>query len=255
MSNAQRLSKRRRGYVGVGFQGAFSNSIPKARRFYFNQSYKTRPAYKRGTNPRARQYGFKASHLSLRTRSFMPNQLTTTLRFAGSFAETAAAGHIDMVLRGNSPYDPYSAAGGEEAAGWDELAAIYKNYRVLSSGVRLTTCNLDADDPVHVSIFADTVSTAEDGSAAAYSQPGSQTGTATLNGGTSVVTNWCSTKLMLGPLYSDSDTCASTAANPAKEWFWHCIWDNVSGNALNLNYRLEMTYRVQFFDLVFASQT
>lgn len=183
----------------------------------------------------------------------MPNRFFTTLKFVGTYSETAADGKIEIILRGNAPWDPYVAAGGEEVAGWDELAAIYSKYKCLSSGIRFTVCNLDSDDPVFVSVYPSGTA-AENDLCRSEAQRDVRTGTATLDGGTAVVSNWASAKKMLYPI-NDATTCALTSASPTTEWYWHCHMHNVSGNALNLVYKLEMSYHVEMFDLKEQSQS
>lgn len=185
----------------------------------------------------------------------MPDIFTTNMRFSAFDVDTTAGGVVDLVFRGNSPYDPYFAAGGEEGGGFDELAAIYGKYKVIASSIRVTTVNLDSDDPVFVTIFPRNASTSAT-TASAWSQPfAKSTHPATLSGGHSICTNYCTSRTIFGPDYSDKDNAALISTTPTQEWYWHVVFKNISANALNLQYKVEMVYRVMFYSRGYAAQT
>lgn len=226
------------------FQKRLRRSAPRAP--------STRTAY--GLVKGVNRYPRVPTTLSLRFGSYMPDQLITNIRFAAMYADTSAGGALDLVIRGNSPYDPYVSVGGEEGAGWDELAAIYTKYKVLASSIKLTIVNLDSDDPVFTGIFPSVNSssaTTVDAQSQAY---GKTAPPATLNGGHTTVSNYMATRCLLSGAYNDSDVTALVSADPTTQWYWHCLFKNISGNALNLNYKVELNYRVMFFSRTYAHQ-
>lgn len=198
----------------------------------------------------SRTSGFRKGgyHIINRGLTYFPTMYTTTLRFTGIFRESAVSGAQDILFRGNAPYDPFYDAGGEEAAGWDELSAIYNYYRVNSSAIRLTVVNLDTDDPVHLAIYPDS-SINDNTLVGAFSQPGVKTGIATAEQGHGFVSNFATTYRTLGPHSNDADSWASVGAVPTRGWYWHAVMKNYSGNALNLEYRVEILYNCDFWEV------
>lgn len=204
---------------------------------------------------KARTAGFwKNTSLSYKGNTFMPREFTTTLRFWGGAERLTSAGGVeDVVMRANSPRDPYFDAGGEEAAGLDELLAIYTTFKVVSCSIRLRVINLDTDDPVHICIFPN-ISNSDDTSTSSFAQPLSKVSVVTAEQGHAELSNYCTTREMYKFFYPDKDLCGNSGADPTYQWYWHCVFKNYSGNALNLEYDISMEYRVRFAHLEKVSQ-
>lgn len=223
----------------------------KKQRLQFGRS-KTRrqiQASSRKASDWGAKYSYREKPVYLKNiTGFMPNRLGVPLRFASEFNITTAGGAEDTVFRGNSPYDPFVAAGGAEAAGWDELQAMYNYYRVTACGIKITIVNLDTDDPIRVSLWAsDDVATFNGYEQSA--QRGCKTITVTPEHGSGTLTHWARSKDILGPYVADADTWSVTSAAPGVGWYWHFGIRNISTNALNCNYHVEIVYSTEFFNL------
>lgn len=227
----------------------------RIRQAYSYSSRRRRPLLRYGQSIARSSYaGTRYDKLVYRRGTYLPTQYTTTLRFAAVNKLTTAGGAEDLVMRGNSPYDPYYDAGGTTAAGWNELAALYGYYRVSASSIKLTLVNHDTDDPVHVSLygFADPTDAT---TVTAFAQKGAKTGIVTAEKGSTVITNFTTTKALFGLGSQSDEAWTNTAAVPSKQWFWHCVFKNYSTNALDLEYRVEISYNITFFELKTASQS
>jgi len=200
------------------------------------------------------RYSYKEPIVVHHCAGFQPQRQITTMRFGAEFDISTAGGVQDTVFRANSPYDPFAAAGGDQASGWDEMEAIYNYYRVHASGIKVTVVNLDTDDPIRVSVWASDTSTEFNGSEAS-AQAGCKTITVTPEHGSATVSHYARSKDILGPQVADSTTFALTSSNPSIGWFWHFECRNLSANALNLEYHCEISYRVEFFQLKTSRQT
>lgn len=253
MSSINRYGMRKRKYFG---SSPWMRSVKLRRSMYpwSSRPRRIRPTRKFGSSIVRSSYSSNFyDKLHYTSGTFFPSQYTTTLRFAAIDKLTTAGGVEDLVIRGNSPYDPYYDAGGEVAAGWDELAAIYTYYRVSASGIKVTLVNHDADDPVHISIFANP-GTADITATGSFAQKGAKTGIVTAEKGSAVVGNFATTKALFGLGSSSDEAWTNTAAVPTKGWHWHCLFKNYSTNALNLEYRLDVFYNVTFFELKTQAQ-
>ncbi len=187
--------------------------------------------------------------------TFMPLQFRNTMRFTASNADSTAAGVVDLVIRGNSIYDPYEAVGGEEVGGFDELAAIYGRYKVLGSRITVTVTDLDDNDPLTVCVFphADATAVGRNG----FSYPMVRTTNLSLYTGPKTVTHAITTARMFGVIRADdNDFSSAVTTNPAKQWYWHVVFFiRNAANALNLEYRLVMEYDTLWTELNDLAQT
>lgn len=222
---------------------------------YAGGKYKTSSTYSKAYK-KAKTAGFKkATVLYNNANTFMPREFVTTLRFwTGPQRLTTAGGKEDVVMRANSPRDPFYDAGGEEAAGFDELMAIYGIFKVVSSSIRLRVINLDTDDPLHICVYPSNSNT-DDTATSAFAEPLSRVGVCTAEQGYSTVNNYCTTKEVLGKSWSsDKDATGSSGSDPTLQWYWHTVFVNQSTNALACEYDMSIEYRVVFSGLNKLSQ-
>lgn len=79
--------------------------------------------------------------LRIRTRStVMPDILTLKLRYTDRFVPTPAAGaNYHQVYRGGSMYDPDYTGTGHQPLGFDQIMALYSNFRVKASKIIVRT--------------------------------------------------------------------------------------------------------------------
>jgi hypothetical protein len=180
------------------------------------------------------------------------------MTFNGTYDETTAAGHTDIIFRGNYPGDPYLAAGGEEVSAWDELSALYSNCRVLRSRFVFSFQNLDADHGVTVILVPSLLSTALSNSSAAPVLPYAK----------SVLVQHPNEKTLSldmttvgmagrkqGSVLDDDWVCLSSSA-PTRQWYIHAIVNGAIGHAaLNGRYSASIFYTCEWYGLQYLSQT
>lgn len=250
------MSKRLYRQVGNTLYGTSGWRTGKRAKYFGRRKASSSKHYTKAYR-KAKTAGFRGNTcLYNNANTFMPREYVTTLRFwSGPQRLSSAGGVEDVVMRANSPRDPYYDAGGEEAAGWDELMAIYATFKVVSSSIRIRVINLDTDDPLHLCIFPNN-SNSDNTSTAAFAEPLSKVSVCTAEQGYTTISNWCTTKEVLGKSWAaDKDATGSSGADPTLAWFWHCVFRNQSANALNCEYDMSIEYRVVFTGLNALSQT
>jgi hypothetical protein len=188
----------------------------------------------------------------------MPMIFENVCSFNGTYSETAAAGHSDIIIRANNPFDPYLVAGGEEIAGLDELNAIFANCRVLASDIVLTVQNLDADKGITAILLPSLLSSTLSNASGSIIQPYAKS-VGVQNPVEKTFRHEMSSRMMAGkkprdPL--DDDWVCLSGSAPTKEWFWHVIFNGDIGvTALNIRYSLTMHYLCEWYGLAYLSQT
>jgi hypothetical protein len=180
------------------------------------------------------------------------------MNFNGTYTDSTAAGHSDIVIRGNNPTDPYQAAGGEEVAAFDELSALYSNVRVLSSRIVLTISNMDSSHAVTAILLPSHTSSSLSNSSGTPAMPYARS-IVIQHPNTGSIESSMSTNRILGkrdraPL--DEDCCCLSMAAPAKEWYWHMVLNGAIGvAALNVRYSVTCYYLCEWYGLQYLSQT
>jgi hypothetical protein len=180
------------------------------------------------------------------------------MTFNGTYDETTAAGHTDVVFRGNYPGDPYVAAGGEEVAAFDELCALYSNCRVVKARLVFSLQNLDADHGVTLVLVPSLLSTALSNSTATPVLPYAKSvlvqhpNEKTLS--LEMTTAGMAGRRQGAPL--DDDWVALAASAPTRQWYFHAVINGAIGHAaLNARYSASLFYTCEWFGLQYLSQT
>jgi len=98
-----------------------------------------------------------------RALSPIPQRYITKLKYSSVITTSALLGHYAMNL--NSLFDPDLTAVGHQPYGFDQLAALYNRYRVISCGYRINLSMSSADSPFMLAAMpANTEVTASTGS-------------------------------------------------------------------------------------------
>jgi hypothetical protein len=177
-------------------------------------------------------------------RAIMPSSLHNTMVFCGNYDETTGAGHVDWAIRGNDLTDPYVAVGGEEVAGFDELAALYDQFCVLGAKFTITVANYDTSNPVRVTTVPLLVTT-DLSNGAAPSQAKARS-ILVQNPKPGTIVTEMTTREMLG--YGPRDPIdkdywgVGGCAQPALMWYMHFVFDGKVGTALATHYNLKVEY-------------
>lgn len=164
----------------------------------------------------------------------MPDRYVTRLKWAAqTYAKAVTAGAIyNIVVRGNSVYDPDSALGGLSAKGLPELAALYETYLVVGSKITVTTRGLIPGDDLGAPIGYEMCVVPYNGDISPTAPPFelSQYNKAkyrlvpAAGGPITKVTSYQSTAAQFGvaprAVLDDSSYSSYVTANPGIEWYW-----------------------------------
>lgn len=158
----------------------------------------------------------------------MPDRLRTGLKYWQS-----SAINLSVVSSGSLRYQPSAAfdidptVGGATMAGFNEMSALYRSYRVKSSRIKVEIANTSPDSIVNCAIVP---TNADPGSApssatiiAARQQPYANVKTCPpLGGPMTVLVSTMSTKKIFGnPMTDFDDNFASLVTTiPNNNWFW-----------------------------------
>jgi len=198
-----------------------------------------------------------ANRMKFRGPGFVPQRFDTIMDYGYLYKCTDATGFYDWVLRANSIYDPDFALGGDSVTGLDQIANLYKHYKVTGCAIEVTAVNNDSDDPIHVVLIPNcfSASYAIANSNAILGMPYSKQVTVANQAGAGSVSNFMSSKVILCVTNLDSvNHSADVTTNPGTLWYWHVCIFNKSGNALNVELKLKMKYYTSFSELTAYNQ-
>lgn len=161
----------------------------------------------------------------------------------------------DYVVRGNSPFDPDFAVGGQQAMGFDQWSNFYRRYRVKASKVKVLatadgaiTCGFGIV-PLNTSSAITDQSQIQEFQYCKQKTLGNDAATAT-----GIMESYMSTaKIRGGPhdiVSYEQDLSSLVSGNPAQEWYWHVFGYGLGGSSNNFDVVLEIiiTYYVEFYD-------
>lgn len=189
--------------------------------------------------------------------SVVPDRYYAKLKYV-SVLPTAFAGSalFTYQFRGNSLYDPNLTAVGHQPRGFDQLATLYKNYKVLGSSVvarfaQNSTGAASSNTVISLCAQADTdvptgIKALVENPRAKWKVTGPNNGTPPLH-----LKGYMSTRKILGltkAQASADDYSSVVGDNPAKGWVW-----NVSSGTLdqstpiNSEAVIELTYYAVFY--------
>lgn len=190
--------------------------------------------------------------------SLLPQNLRTTFSYHQTWADTTAAGFAQYAYRANSLYDPDLSGVGTKAIGVTAMGGIYNRYRVLSSKVHLTVINNDADDPIHIAIVPQKTSTALTVASkeSVPAQPGCSWDIITNQTGKGTISNYCNVAALSGTGSANQETFTATFGNnPTTEVYYILYLWNESGNALNAEATIVITFDTICSDIDYANIT
>lgn len=170
--------------------------------------------------------------------------------------------YTQYVFRGNSLFDPNYTGGGHQPLYFDQYAAIYGKYRVMGCSIRIDSVSCAGTSAAYFVCFPSTETSAftsisqvlEQGRAKAPRiLPIAQ------RGPTGYLKSYCSTRKVLGLTKTqvmDDDNAASVGATPIQVWYWNLLWESTDAvTNIQINGVVKLTYYVQFFDRLIATQS
>jgi hypothetical protein len=191
--------------------------------------------------PQIRPLGGKSGS---KNPSFVPKATTRTLTLV-DFTQSTASGLTVYTYRLNSLYDPDETGTGNQPLGFDELMALYGNYRVES--VKVTVEAVNGGTVALVAAAPSTSSTDFSDITSVASSPGAKS--QLLSGAAG--DNYCkftfkvSIKKFLGMGFIDRDLMGSSTSNPLRQVYFHIGMQeyDASAKGITLSVKIEFTSR------------
>lgn len=188
----------------------------------------------------------------------VPNSLIVRLKYNDVYTLTSTAGSIaKQVFRANSLFDPDFTGVGHQPMYYDQLAALYANYVVLGSKIRVlfspiadTISTTQPSGPFEIGLLSDPgATTSATASMLAETSGCKSTFLNLAQGGNNVKmlsATYSPTKDMALPA-DDDTTGASVSANPTQTWYW-TVWmrETGLGSPTSLNIKVEIEFLARF---------
>jgi len=164
---------------------------------------------------------------------------------------TANPGFYDWIIRGNDPYDPDTALGGDSAYGLDEYAALYKYYKVLGSAVEVTSWGYDGNNmqsSVIIPTDSSSAFTAANFPSILGSSLASRPAFGSLYTQPAVAKARATTARIAGVKdVDDVGFQAETNTDPTHVWYWHIVSQPLVAAAAKNVKLLHVVYNTEFF--------
>lgn len=205
-----------------------------------------------------RRYGrrvYARKHaVSKRFGFLMPDRLLVKLKWTLTFTITdGGTGLYTRVFGGNNAFDPDTGAGSSQPTGWDQYAALYRNYYVGGSKFKLEAINTGSTDITTLGVIPATtqLSTTDLGTMIPTEWPyctERTLGPLTSSFSRTILKRYMSTKKIVAYKTSNNaNFVTATSSAPTANWYWN-LYATGSGSSFgNVTARLQITYYVQFF--------
>lgn len=178
-----------------------------------------------------------------RQTSLWPDAFKCKLRYAALYE--AGVGTTYISFRGNGPYDPETAAGGNQPIGFDQLSAIYYNHYVRGSSFTVRFVQGSTPVPCAVTIYPtlDASTSAQD-----KAQPDSKTRIVGADKSSKcVIRSYMTTNKQYGrDTTKDQKYSGGYAAVPDNQWYWHARIASLDGSTLDGYLIGFITYYITF---------
>lgn len=221
------------------------------------------PGPKGRKNRKGRKTGRRKGGATLMKSPGLPfaDRLKCRLTVSQVVSITDPDSFTDVILSGNSPFDPFAGLGSAQPAYYDQLAALYGCVVVHASHVSFNL--MDTQSAVlsrqfRCGIAPRDLSTAFSTASDLLSQARAIRRDVNMAGGEVTVRNSAKTVQILGLRDVYECQAASTAAvscvlptdaNPSSEWFWHLTAQTpVVGTDISIQMDIRVSYDCEFFD-------
>jgi hypothetical protein len=184
-----------------------------------------------------------------------PKQMRQTLKYVTTYNQALGAvsgAATSAQFRANSLFDPDVALGGHQPYGYDQLAAMYQKYVVVSSSCVVTLnigslATYSGEFGVNV---ADTTAPSTNRDTLMESQMSSWKNFISTNGPLSVKLNFDASKYFdVKDLHDSDDLIAAVSANPTRQAYFNVWAAPDSGLIANTVYiTVAISYDVLFFE-------
>lgn len=191
-----------------------------------------------------------------RSVKIIPDQMNTVIQYSKQINLTGLAGNY-YNFRGNSVYDPDESGAGLQPTGFDELMALYNQFVVNASSIKVHACNnitTGSAGNVYLTIFPttqdfDTRLGIDQASTNAYAR-NKLLVPVSAGGNPAIMSNYMNSKKQFAKFSSNDQIYAGNdAANPNEQWYWHIEATplDLAGN-IDVWMQVTITYYVSFFD-------
>lgn len=203
-----------------------------------------------------------------------PKAVTTLMKGVG-FADTVFAkltyverlepsigGAIGtLVFAGNSIFDPNVSGGGHQPLYRDQYAAVYNQYRVLGSSIKVDVINVSNNSSLIWCIEPNTSIGSPTDISQIYEQ--SRAGAPKIVPVASRISSrlkkYSSTRKVCGltkAQSNDSELSSQMGGNPNNLWYWNLFFQSADNTSVvDCVVMVKLVYYVQFFDRVQAAQS
>jgi len=189
-------------------------------------------------------------------KSAFPFSLTATLKYCESYTQVnpGAGQSSAYIYRANDLFDPNYTGVGHQPTGFDQYMAMYNKFVVIASKIKVIGFNNDAEtnDVIGGIAIMDNVTvqtTAEN----YMEQPLADWSIITGGAGAASSVNrtafdskvWSNTDI-----YTNDLLFGSSSSTPTKMWYYHVFAaaTEATANPGNINFAVEIEYKVKFFD-------
>lgn len=161
------------------------------------------------------------------------------------------------VFRGNGAFDPDQSGIGSQPMGFDQYGALFRRYRVTGSKIRVLAASRDGAETVGMYVVPLTTSAPSSTSIKGYTEQQycktAHMGRADGCSKTSLTHQMTSSKIRgvaMSAIRNDSEYSGPIGGNPNLQWFWAVGFYDLSGQGgtVTVDYQVEITYMIEFFD-------
>lgn len=181
-----------------------------------------------------------------------PDSAYVKLRYLQTVQKTPIGFVANHIFRGNSCFDPDFTSGGGQPVGFDQYAAMYNDYEVTGSSIRIKLINNSALSAVGCVVYPSLSSSLigyDDSMGNSYAKNiicGNINSTPIRQ-----MSSFMRTKKLVGRTTASVNYAARIDTNPASPWFWNIEFkstDNTS--SLQLSVQVTLIFYVKFWNRV-----
>lgn len=199
--------------------------------------------YRKRRNPR-----YRITTYTSKLPTGLPDNYNVKLKYT-EFHFLTTSVQSDIYFRGNSIYDPYAGVGGLQPLGYDQWEIFYGKYLVNASKISLQIMNnatTGATGNIVLNLCpSDTNVSRTYSEWNGYPYNKSKFITPVSSGQNGIyMSNYMTTRKILGDKTMDDVHEAYFGFNPGKEWYWTLAATNISGGSISLDVKVTITYYV-----------
>jgi hypothetical protein len=198
--------------------------------------------------------GFSNPRESKFSGCFVPDRLVTSLRLEGQVENAASSTYAESGFTINDMFDPQGGSGASQCVGFDQLALLYRRYRVIASHVKvILSLNSTSGTPTATAmeaqlvVYPSNVTTAATTVADGKSQPFAKTAFVSAEK-PATLTHSVNIAKFIGDTVSADRLQALISASPASVLYWHFGVISRAYTTVVTVIDAQITYEVEFFE-------